>query len=618
MNASALEVPLQNTENTAKLSAQDTRQVVTCGEQRKLGLGRWWFASELCPLFAGTFGPLATFFTICSLTGGWTSIIAEDENEEHVQNQMNMPWAIALNTICLCLGLMSNGISLFVRWSLPTFVICAVGLSIQCFGLTSLLIANHFSTQPHEWSTKSKLTQAYYYSVFASALSFAALISVVFHGIGVIRTYYAKHTKWDETQKALLRQSICLTAYLIIGSAIFAQIEDWAFLDALFWADFTLLTIGLGGEFTTKTTLGRVLLFPYAILGMVLVALLIISVRKLMKRGRLRATYQLTERYLKQHQTTQTREGVPVYPISDEQAFHLIRHIGLKAEKGCSRIALTISITAALVLLLGGAAIFEIAEEEQGWTYGASCYFAYISLLTIGYGDYVPISEAGKSFFVFWSLLAVPILTIVINNSVDALYGTYRSLLLPFQRLFRDRPCQAITAQQPDGLKVDTQDSNAPNAGNNIESLEFGSKGVARRPLACAQQDEPSEISRNPNNGSSRTALRRHCYLLARELRNTILAMGSDSTKRYTYEEWRYYISLLDRSTDLVEGHRDRSANSEPPVEMQKSPSTLSPVEAIEWTAQTSSLLCNSEPGRISLMLSIRLMELLCRMDTQD
>ncbi|KAF1977624.1 voltage-gated potassium channel, partial [Bimuria novae-zelandiae CBS 107.79] len=289
-----------------------------------------------------------------------------------------------------------------------------MGLSIQCFGLAGLLIAAHFSTQPQKWSTKTKFTQAYYYAIFSSALSFTTLLSVVLHGLGVIRKYYAKQTKWDTNQRALFRQSISLTLYLLIGSVIFARIEGWAFLDALFWAEFTLLTIGLGGEFTTKTTLGRTLLLPYAILGMVLVALLVISVRKLMKGGRLHFTNQLTERYLKQLRETLTRDGGPVYPMSNEYTFNLIRRIGPKAEKRCSRIALSISVTATLIILLGGAAIFEIAEADQGWTYGTSCYFAYISLLTIGYGDYVPTSEAGKSFFVVWSLLAVPILTIVI------------------------------------------------------------------------------------------------------------------------------------------------------------------------------------------------------------
>ena len=32
---------------------------------------RWWFASTACPLLAGTFGPMASGFNICSLSYYW-------------------------------------------------------------------------------------------------------------------------------------------------------------------------------------------------------------------------------------------------------------------------------------------------------------------------------------------------------------------------------------------------------------------------------------------------------------------------------------------------------------------------------------------------------------------
>lgn len=60
--------------------------------------------------------------------------------------------------------------------------------------------------------------------------------------------------------------------------------------------------------------------------------------------------------------------------------------------------------------------MFYKAEKNQQWTYFQSLYFAYTSLLTIGYGDFQPISNSGKPFFVFWSLLAVPTLTILISD----------------------------------------------------------------------------------------------------------------------------------------------------------------------------------------------------------
>jgi potassium channel subfamily K len=67
---------------------------------------------------------------------------------------------------------------------------------------------------------------------------------------------------------------------------------------------------------------------------------------------------------------------------------------------------------------------------EQQWSYFQSLYFSYTSLLTIGYGDLFPVSNAGKPFFVFWSLLAVPSLTILISNMGDTIVKGVRDLTL--------------------------------------------------------------------------------------------------------------------------------------------------------------------------------------------
>lgn len=68
--------------------------------------------------------------------------------------------------------------------------------------------------------------------------------------------------------------------------------------------------------------------------------------------------------------------------------------------------------------------------KPQDWTYFESMYFAYTSLLTIGYGDFSPISNSGKPFFVFWSLLAVPSLTILISDMGDTVVKGIKDLTI--------------------------------------------------------------------------------------------------------------------------------------------------------------------------------------------
>ncbi len=50
--------------------------------------------------------------------------------------------------------------------------------------------------------------------------------------------------------------------------------------------------------------------------------------------------------------------------------------------------------------------------------------------MTIGYGDLYPINNFGKPFFIFWSLLAVPILTVLINTIGDTIIQKLKELAL--------------------------------------------------------------------------------------------------------------------------------------------------------------------------------------------
>lgn len=86
---------------------------------------------------------------------------------------------------------------------------------------------------------------------------------------------------------------------------------------------------------------------------------------------------------------------------------------------------LATSLTSVTVLWLVGAAVFKVSENEQAWTYYQAVYFAWASLLTIGYGDETPASNSGKAFFVIWSLLAVPALTILISDMGDTFVKTF-------------------------------------------------------------------------------------------------------------------------------------------------------------------------------------------------
>ncbi|KAK1778543.1 hypothetical protein QBC45DRAFT_162086 [Copromyces sp. CBS 386.78] len=64
-----------------------------------------------------------------------------------------------------------------------------------------------------------------------------------------------------------------------------------------------------------------------------------------------------------------------------------------------------------------GAAVFMLTEARiSNLSYFDSMYFCWVWLLTIGYGDITPKSNIGKPFFIVWSLIAVPIVTVLFQE----------------------------------------------------------------------------------------------------------------------------------------------------------------------------------------------------------
>jgi hypothetical protein len=109
-----------------------------------------------------------------------------------------------------------------------------------------------------------------------------------------------------------------------------------------------------------------------------------------------------------------------LYLKDEKDRFETMRDVQEKTKRFKQYYKLSMSILAFATVWFIGAIVFWKAEHrEQNMTYFEALYFCYVSLLTIGYGDLSPKSNAGKAFFVFWSLVAVPIMTILISDMSD-------------------------------------------------------------------------------------------------------------------------------------------------------------------------------------------------------
>lgn len=293
-----------------------------------------------------------------------------------------------MNSVSLAMALIAN---LALLLNMARRLSFAVAQSLTIVGwlvASSLLIAlvavastDKFRLEPRE---RHALTQAYYYAIIASGLYFIVSSLMIFTVIGAYRGQYEKEFRLTLVQRTLMLQTIAFKMYLLIGACIFSYIEDWNFLDAVYWADFTLLTVGIGDDFVPKTHLGRSLLFPFAVGGIVTVGLVIGSIRSLiLERGKVKMTARMTEKKRKKVLSSADLDDRTIKISSfrtvafsqkgltesqrREQEFDIMRKIQDEAVSQRKWMALGTSLLATMILWFVGALIFHIAERKQNW-----------------------------------------------------------------------------------------------------------------------------------------------------------------------------------------------------------------------------------------------------------
>jgi potassium channel subfamily K, other eukaryote len=355
-------------------------------------------------------------------------------------------------------------------------------------------------------------TEAFYYAIMSAALYFITSIFLI----------YTAHTLWRSRRfkenisqvqfihghHRLMLLTVLFMAYILTGAAAFSHIEGWRYLDAVYWADVTILTIGFG-DFKPSTNLGRALLIPYATCGVFILFLVVYCIPKLIfgkgesmweiylrDQGRLKKVQQREER-------EQTKKATYSHPLSakptDEEKSCVLRvdtvhgneasecqskQVKEKEELEARRrdfdlmhdllqtsarkrlwYSVALSGLCLLLLWLVGAACFFSFERTHGWTYFDAVYFASISILVIGYGDSTLSSNPGKAFFVMWSLIVVPTLTMLISSAVEAVGHPYlvakKAWLITLKDWFNRRYLGKIPPKQKENLYGELPSSQA-------------------------------------------------------------------------------------------------------------------------------------------------------------
>jgi potassium channel subfamily K, other eukaryote len=216
------------------------------------------------------------------------------------------------------------------------------------------------------------------------------------------------------------------------------------------------------------------------------------------------------------------------------------------------------------------------------------------NLIRIGYGDFEPLSNSGKPFFVFWSLLAVPTLTILISNMGDTVVKWVKDAtiwlgeitVLPsdessvldrlrygiYKMTFGDKAAERKRQRKedPDASSEDLPHLEEPPGrilGRFRSHRHHPKPGRTEERLAkdfekCEAEDEHQAHLRGDTLAEDEHHYRR---LLLSEIRKIYADTTASQSKQYTYAEWAYYIKLLGQDESDSRYHKKAKADEDAP-----------------------------------------------------
>jgi potassium channel subfamily K len=171
-----------------------------------------------------------------------------------------------VNSLSLALALISN-ISLLLNMTKRLSFSIAQPITVGGWYLASILLICLTAVFPRTVEMENyQLTQGYYYGIIAAAVYFLISSLMMITIYGAMANRYPKEFDLTHSQRTIMLQTILYMCYLLLGALVYSYVESWAYLDALYWANFTIMTTGIG-DLSPKTDLGRALLFPFAIGG---------------------------------------------------------------------------------------------------------------------------------------------------------------------------------------------------------------------------------------------------------------------------------------------------------------------------------------------------------------
>ncbi|OKL62818.1 hypothetical protein UA08_01709 [Talaromyces atroroseus] len=565
----------------------------------------WWIASTAIPLVAATAAPMANLMSVVALVTSWRNQVYPDQLDSQgrvLQVGISDPhWCIGFNASSLVFGLLGNLFLLFNFTRKMRYIVAlpaSIFLWLLATGVLAGITASMHIYAPPE-APDYVYSQGYWSAVIAAVLYFILAAILMINMLGYMLGHYPQHFALTDDQRTLILQTTSLMIWLAIGGAIFQKLIDISFSDAVYFSDVTVLTLGYG-DITAGTNLARGLIFPYAVIGIIILALIVASITRfarevtnanVVKTHLHRKRVEVLQRSLAvdqdQKPPSELRHGNQVQihnettsrPIrsmvnsimaskrsrtlimrEEKDRFKTMRAIQNETLRFRRWMSLLSSLMGFAIVWCGGAGVFSRLENIG---YFSALYFGFCSLLTIGYGDITPQSNGGRPFFIVWSLVAIPTMTILISKMSDTILsgvdnatnwiaeftvlptsGRYHQFIskVPLIRNYLEQRAERKRIEH--GFRVGVSNSaNPDDDGDEQDDLENGDKSTN------SSNNDYERAHPPPRTIEELEKHRRSPHQLARDLIFAIRRVTQDvisgEIKRYSYEEWVEFTQLI-------------------------------------------------------------------------
>ncbi|KAL1137957.1 hypothetical protein AAG570_009652 [Ranatra chinensis] len=257
-------------------------------------------------------------------------------------------------------------------------------------------------------------------------------------------SHFMKEDEWkSKARRKLMDFENQLQEAFDAGLTTYSGHRSWSFLNSVIYAFTVVTTIGYG-HIAPSTTTGRALTIVYAIFGIPMFLILLADFGKMFTRG-IKWIWAFVRRLYYTGSCKKVRRTGPVKEVMkgvqvmyDMATFRRPS----QAEGGGSgeppstpapsnfaiddefNLPITVAITILLIYIFCGAIVFYIWENS--WSFFESFYFVFISMSTIGFGDFVPQNKMYMMASIVYLAFGLALTTMCINVVQEKLSDTFR------------------------------------------------------------------------------------------------------------------------------------------------------------------------------------------------